>query len=515
MGLRSLTLKSRGVRRRIAPNGRKISTSSPMIKTGSGGGFLGKVMGLFSKLTGFLGQVFSKLGEIVMKGIGSALIWIKDTLEEIANFDFNKTDEELRDEIKSRNEALMGTFGGLAGRGLGSVVAVTIGVGTSLVVPIIGGRALATSLFESVSGEMLQEFWEETQSALGTIGETIKANTVAKLYMHGRQAIKRMPFDALSNLVGDEGAVFIKRSWGAAGSPSWTLVGWRDQKIEEIKKDGWRNFWEEFIDEGWDAFSEGLCLVSAELDDAANAQLLSRAQSLNGIELTPDREMPRETVKIYGSPTEITQQVHTVMATRQLLNNRDVGYIGALQEEGVWIPEHQRRRITLIWYSVKSPPWTTSSPDHKTSVRAIKKQVSIPNPRSSTGWHEVKAAMGGEGGYQSGAYYAVARMSSRRKMTVYGGSESDAMRMLEALAELSEDDIQNVSTGVRHRLGGKRIEVAKQSVQVYPAYAITARLRQSEKEEGRLLTEGYSYTEDRRKVELWRDKPPEDPSLFD
>jgi len=63
-------------------------------------------------------------------------------------------------------------------------------------------------------------------------------------------------------------------------------------------------------------------------------------------------------------------------------------------------------------------------------------------------------------------------------------------------------------------LGQRRVTADSQRVRVYPAYAITARLRQTEREEGRLLTEGYSYAEDRKRIELWREREPEDSDLF-
>jgi hypothetical protein len=436
-------------------------------------------------------------------------------MEAIGNFDFQASDAELLADIKSRNDRIYGIMGGLIGRGVGSVVAISIGVGISFAIPVIGGRALATSMLTSVSAEALEDYWGEIRAAKDEILAIKAQNIMARIYMMGRGFIKALPQQLLTSLVGEKASDFIKKQWGAKEAEPWTIVKFRDETIEKIKHNGWRQFWEEFVDEGWDAFSESMFLVAGELDDSINAHLVARDDDAEpeGIELTPDRESPRETVRIYGTPAEITQQVQTVMATHRVIGNRDVGYVGALQEEGIWIPEHQRRRLTLVSYSVKSPPWTAPSETYR-SVRAVKKQVSIPNPRASLTWSEVKQALGGSGGYGSGAYYAVGRMSSRRKMTVYGSSESSAEQLLKDLAALSEDSIQNISVGVRTMIGRRQVSASAQNVRVYPAYAITARLRQTEREEGRLLTEGYSYAEDRKRVELWREREPEDSSLF-
>jgi hypothetical protein len=512
MGLRALRLPSRAARRSIAPNGRTIATSSPTIPgTASSGGGL---TGFFSNITGFLIRSFSKLGDTLLKSLGAILRFLVGRFEAIGNFDFQASDEELLADIKSRNDRVYGIMGGLIGRGVGSVVAISIGVGISFAVPVIGGRALAASMLASVSKEMLEDYWGELRNAGQQIAELKAANAMARVYMKGRSFIKALPKSVLTGLVGEKNADFIKTKWGAKEAEPWTIVKYRDEKIEQIKHPGWRQFWEEFVDEGWDAFSEGLFLVAGELDDAANAHLLARqTQQLEGIELTPDREQPRETVRIYGTPAEIAQQTQQIMATHTVIGNRDVGYVGALQEEGIWIPEHQRRRLTLVSYSVKQPPWTVSSTEYR-SVRAVKKQVSIPNPKTGLTWSQVKQALGGTGGYESGGYYATARMSSRRKMTVYGGSESSAEQLLKELALLSEDRIQNISVGYRSMVGQRQLSASQQRVRVYPAYAITARLRQTESEEGRLLTEGYSYAEDRKRVELWREREPADSDLF-
>jgi hypothetical protein len=496
---------------------KRIAFDSPALAVNSGeggGGIISGILGIFGKIAGFVFQGLAKLGSWLIRQIPAVLRLVSGAIDFVMNFDWNASDQELADTIKERNLAVWAQLGGVAGQTVGWVASLTVGAGVSMAMPVFGSRALASLVVSNVGEEAIQEISASIRSAVSSIVENSAANVATIAYMYGRSLIKRLPENVLSSVVGDKGAKFIREKWGAEGGQSWTIAGWRDKQIEKIESPTIKAFLENFVEEAWDGFNEGLFLVADELDSAIGAQMIAREPGrVEGIELTPDREAPQERVRIYGTPQTIEVVTHQVLANSQIIGNRDVGYVGALQEEGIWIPEHQRRRLTLISYSVKQPPWTVSSTEYR-SVRAVKKQVSIPNPKTGLTWSQVKQALGGAGGYESGGYYATARMSSRRKMTVYGGSESSAEQLLKELALLSEDRIQNISVGYRSMVGQRQLSASQQRIRVYPAYAITARLRQTEREEGRLLTEGYSYAEDRKRVELWRDREPADSDLF-
>jgi hypothetical protein len=494
---------------------KRIVFDSPALAVGSGGGgIISTILGLFGKVVGFVFKGLAKLGSWLIRQIPKVLRLLTGGIDFIMNFDWNASDSELAATINQRNLAVWSQLGGVAGQTVGWVASLAVGAGVSLAMPVFGSRALASLVVSNVGDEAIDEIEGSIRAAIGSLVGNTSANIATLAYMYGRSMIKRLSAGALSGVVGDKGAKFIKEKWGAEGGQSWTIAGWRDQEIEKLESPTVQTFLESFVEESWDAFSEGMFLVADELDSALSAQLVGREPDpVDAIELYPDREVGRERVRIYGSAATIETVAQQTLAQAQVLGNRDVGYVGALQEEGIWIPEHQRRRLTLVCYSVKEPPWTVASERFR-SVRAIKKQISIPNPRTGLTWAEVKSALGGSSGFESGGYYAVGRMLSRRKMTVYGASSSSAEMLLKELAKLSSDEIQNISVGVRTQLGQQRVTAESQRVRVYPAYAITARLRQTEREEGRLLTEGYSYAEDRRRVELWREREPEDSSLF-
>ncbi|MGD1901603.1 MAG: hypothetical protein ACFB9N_05130 [Geitlerinemataceae cyanobacterium] len=507
---------SRKIRQALSDgNGLKtIEFTPPVLKGNEQGGLLGRISGFFGRVVGFLGRALSGLANWLMRGAGAILRGLVSALDFLANFDWQASDDEIKQAIQARNDATLSLVGGLAGRGLGWGASILLGAGVSMVVPVIGGRALATSILQSSGSEALEELWGETKATLRGIGFLQGSNAAARAYMAGRAFIKRLPQGALESVLGERGARFVKQSWGAKGADSWTIASWRDRRIEKIRSNGWRGFWESLVEEGWDALSEGTFIVSADIDDAVNSHLAAQSTAPDrAIEIQPDREAPDESIRVYGTPREVTSIVHGAMATAQLLGNRDVGYVGNVEGEGLWTPEHQRRRLTLFYYSVPKPPWTQASADFR-SIRAIKRQVAIPNPRRNISWQEVKTAMGGAGGFDSGVAHATARLSSRRKMTVKGATEDLAVQRLEALAALSEDTILNINVGETRKFASRDVPLRLRRIRVYPALAYTVSLTLTTEEEGRLVSEGLSYVQSEDKIEMWRDEAPENVQFF-
>lgn len=504
-------LKSRFVQRILGSLVTKLlfSSSSLSESSQSGGGFWQRAMNAIRQLV---------LGKFLRS---RAVIWavrqLLPTIEFLANFNWNATDKEIQAAIDARNAQLGGVFGSAVGSTLGWTLSIALGGGASFSIPVIGGRDLMKQVMSNLTQEAVQSLVSEYKNVLQQTVNIAAMNLIAKGYMAARGAIKKMP--NLEALFGEKGAKWVRQDWGKEGGEEISFVKWRDDKIESIKSPFWQSFAEEAVDSFWDSFSEGVYLVADELDSALNAAIAAQNEMERNrtmaIELVPDRDNPREKFVLSGKTTaEIRDKTETALQTYSLVHNRDVGYVGVTQDEGLWMPEYQRQRLTLISYSVKAPPWNEPNPNGSGTVRAAKRQINIPNPKRSITWDQVKLALGGASGYDSGAYYAVGRLNSRRKIVVYGATESEARSVLESVAELSEDRIMNITIGSRDRFGGRQVMPSQLRKRVYPAYAITAKLRLSTAEEGRIITEGLSYAEDRDRVELWRSTKPENANFF-
>ena len=515
LSLPARNLRSRGIREQVTGNSRfrdlTFSLGENLISETGGGGWFSGIADFFTRgaisLGGLIGRGISK----VWAGLGLPTSfsqigdWFFATLETLSQFDWNATDEELKQRIEGYNTQIWGIWGEVIGRGLGYITSIALGAGVAIAVPVIGSKLLAARIAGEVSKEALAQMTGEVTSAIRQTVDLSATSAVLRSYMSARNFIKRQD---LSEIIGDDAAKWVRDKWGAEGEPELTFVKLRDERIEKIKHKGLRNAVEQGIDGWWDSLRDGMVIVTRELDSEWQASFAAQREAQGqprAAEIYPDAENDRESFLIFGREQAARDSAIGLINQSRLLRNRDIGAIGPLTPEGLEIPEFQNYRLTLFCYSVPKPPWRTDD-----GKRAKKVELNVPNPRRNVRWDEIKLALGGQSGYTWGPRYAVGRFESRRKMVVYANSDEAAIARLNALALLSEDDLVSIQTGTRAYRRNESEENRRRNTQVYPAYLRSVVLRRNTDltQPGRPDIGGQTWREQSQKIDLWRDRIP-------
>jgi hypothetical protein len=504
-------LLSRRARRSSAGESgiRRLNFNNSITNQTRDGNIIGRVLNFGGKIINGLSSVvsWSKLTAV------NTWEWVVNAIERIREFDWNQTDYDLMQRIENQSVNVASAWGEVAGSVEGTLGAALIGAGIGFVLPVIGGGAVAGLIAYNVLNENFDEILSNLFNAIRTsMGAYVRSQAI-KYYINLRRWVKSWDIKALTFLFGEDNAKWIKKKWGNEGGIDQSFNARRDRKLEKIKSKELRAFQESRWDARWDSFVEGGMVVAETIDSQYQMVQLANQNSLGeqrNVELTFDTNAPEETANFIGREEIIVPQISNAVAQHQLIRNRDVGYIGSLDPEGIWLPEFQKQRLTIIFYSIEKPPFR--NPD---GTRPIRAEYNVPSPKRSLTWDVIKRACGKQG-YMWGEFYAHGRFDNRRKMIVYGQSELEAVNQLESLADLSEANITSISTGrmKERRTNSGRIK-GKRPTRVYPVFMYATKRRLTTVEEGRINAEGQTWTEQREKILLWTETaPPNGGNIF-
>ncbi|WP_293356290.1 MULTISPECIES: hypothetical protein, partial [unclassified Microcoleus] len=218
------------------------------------------------------------------------------------------------------------------------------------------------------------------------------------------------------------------------------------------------------------------------------------------IEITPDRSVPDERIVLSGPEAVMRPTVVNVLATHQMLGNRDVGVlINGTPVDEYLRPGVQERRLTIEFKEKTAPPW--KMPDGK---RARKRQVTIFDIKRGLTWEEVKLAAKQ---YTSGQRLITAQLNNGRQMQVYAGTENEGVQKIKELLKLSTAEI--LPNGIRDSgyvdPTSRRRELP---YLVYPAKAVLLWRKRSTDLDGREDLAGNIWTEKAIEFDLWPENEP-------
>jgi len=422
--------------------------------------------------------------------------WIVSGVQFIYNFDWNISDTAIDKQI----EGLWNSFGGI----LGGAVGRTIGwIGCGLV-----PAATVFSFNQSMGAYLLKEVGEQAiDEMLDAASEVINAGfrmgaqaTFLWLYKDVRRALKdpSNPFGAaLRSFMGDKKI----DNWGTG--ESWTIAKAVEKKIESIPNVFWRNFTEEAFEEGSEACIEAGFAVAGGIDAWLAQQAMQRNSLLGSdrtVEITPDRSAPDERIILSGSEAVLRPAIVQVMATHQMLGNRDVGVlINGTPVDDTVTPGVQERRLVIEFKEKTAPPWVM--PDSK---RARKRQITVFSVKRGLTWEEVKLAAKQ---YTSGQRLVNAGLTDGHQMQCYASTENEGLQKIEELLKLSTAEL--LPNGVRDS-GYVNPTARRRELPylVYPSKAVLVWKKRSSDLDGREDTAGQVWTEQRIAFDLWPENAP-------
>jgi hypothetical protein len=465
--------KSRIVRNIIGE--RTIDIFASLTSQEGEGGFLG-VLGLGGRLLGFLVQIAITVGRWLLRNLWELLV---NAYFEIVNFDWNQTDTSIEAQIAANNTAIVGALGNLIGTSAIWLTSIGIGAALSFKFPVLAGE---------VALRLAEEGGEEIRAQLIGFLNLAKDSVLRNIIMTTFLSARKMRLFGQTPI--------------AQSREPWTIADAIDEKVSRIPIDSVRAFVSNFLQSVEDAVIEVGYVVSLTIEDFYATNRLATQESLGkqrAIRLIPDQRVENETIVLSGPQTLIQQNIEATLTQHRFIYNRDVGQIVGQPIEDYLRGGTQRRKLTIVFKSTEKPPWRASPGD------AYTREVTATIPEIKTGltWQEIKTA---SKRWLWGKFRCTANLSSGRQMAVYGATGDEAEEKLRALLTLSTLDILTISISEEK---DRNSALRKHSTMMFPAYAFLLVRRSSTDLSGRTDLEGNNWREEKIRIDLWTDEPPD------
>ena len=482
---------------------RESSTGGNLIRTWSAsastttqsGGFLENIINGALRFGNFL---ISGVVSLISFSFTKLWSWIVSATQFIYNFDWNISDTAIDKQIEGLWDSFGGILGGAVGRAIG-----WIGCGLVPAATVFSfNQSLGTYLLKEVGEQALDEMLDAASEVINAGFRMGAQATFLWLYKDVRRALKdpSNPFGkALRGVLGQK----TVDNWGTG--ESWTMAKVVEEKIESIPSAFWKNFTEEAFEEGTEACIEAGFAVAGGIDAYLAQQQMTNNAVLGSdrtVEITPDRSAPDERIILSGPEAVLRPTIVNVLATHQMLGNRDVGVlINGTPVDEYLRPGVQERRLTIEFKEKQQPPWIMPG-----GKRARKRQITIFDVKRGLTWEEVKLAAKQ---YTSGQRLITAQLNNGRQMQIYAGTENEGVQKIKELLKLSTAEI--LPNGVRDS-GYVDPTPRRQELPyiVYPAKAVLLWRKRSTDLNGREDLAGNLWDEEAIEFDLWPDSEPAD-----
>lgn len=416
--------------------GQRVLDLTESFNSDSEGNIITRVFSLGTKLVGF---VVGALFNFVRWTLVDLWEFAVEAYFELKFFDWNQTDAEIQRQLRANDAIIAGALGRLAGTGLVWLTGVAVSTGLSAKFPVIAGR---------LALEIAEEGGQEVRSALSNLLLVSRNVQVQNFLMNSLLNIRRF------NLFNQTPVTQEKKPW--------TIAEQIDESIQRISSTKLRAFVENFADSVEDSIIELGYVVAFTLDDHFAAQQRANQSTfgtVRTVELTPDERVENERLVLEAPQELIIPSVQNALANHQFVHNRDIGQIIGAPEEDYFSPQPQRRKLTIVYRSVKNPPW--KDPDGQ---RAKIVTCNIPDLRPGLSWERLKR---GIPRFTWGRHRVTAQLTNGRQMTINAVSRNEGVRTIEELIKLSTTEIQRIR-------GGEEVRNIQQnrliSTPVFPAH---------------------------------------------
>lgn len=348
---------------------------------------------------GALDYLLSNLTEIVMGGLLTMYM-----------FDWNQTDEQIQQQMKANETAMITAAGRLAADGL-------IRFSTMGAVKLAKHRypridPMALAMLEEENNE---ELIAGIRSFLMASRSNLMNNAMLATYMSGRQ----MMFGAQSKK-----------------TESFIIADQIEKIAEQQKNPQIRAFLQGFVEQAEDVIFDLAFLVCNTIQATYEMNRLAASQG-NGpmrlVQVTPDKDEPETQVMLYGTQNEVMTAITEVVTQQTVLNQKDIGQIVQVGLDTALKAQRNQRLITAYFYSGNNGASTLPS-----GARAQKKELTISNVKTSVGWDELKAALTP---FDGGNYKVIAHLDDGHRLIGFFSTEAEGTRYLTDISNLCNGDI--------------------------------------------------------------------------
>lgn len=413
---------------------RKLDNKAPIDKNAIWDWFKGAVGWIAQKLwDGFLG--------ILRFNFSDTWDRLQNEYFIIYNWDFNQTDEDLENKIKSFNKQIKVIVGEQVGRTIGTVLAGGVAIGGAFML----NAQLGMYLLQEAGTEIVQDWVGEVSAAIMGIKQMNDQKTLIRRFQSFRRTMKFLIDNPMGERVASLVGIDIEkvRSWGKEKRKPWTYAGNVEKTVKSLPGD-WADIGEAALEGFGEAFWETGFIIAGALDSFFfDEALRDTPGQVNGqqrtIALVPDKTVPSERVVLSGREENLKTAIVTTLATHELLKNRDSG-ITILGNDGEEIPilNSNGIKIVIYLYNYSAPPYWTKERRKKIVVS----EVPLENvKRSSVDWNKIKSTLGTSSVLTKGNWKCTARLNNGKKLIIWTSTPNEGERVLEKLAQLLEPDI--------------------------------------------------------------------------
>lgn len=463
------------------------------------GGKTRQILGIFNKAKGFL----VGLGRFALGFRGFNLSALVDMFWAAAialwNFNWNQTDKQLDETVKSQWITFAGQLGGFVGSNLGYFTCGFIPAATTFTF----NEGLAVYLLKRVGEEYLDEMAGQVAGVVRGAVNSLAVTAFIHSYKNLRKLLKR-PGSIARKLMGDKAV----NEWGKEGGAPWSFGLKYEEAVDKIPNPYVKAFVEELGEEWFESCMEASYVIAQGVEDYMGANMVNNDTILGPertIEVTPNRDVEDEKIVLVGDQKLIKNNLVHLMAQHKLLDGKDLGEITGQPQEDYVNATPQSERLVIQFYSVSTPPWSRTL-----GTKVKRASCAIPSlDRKKLDWEKIKLACGGANGYMGGKHLATARLDNGRQMQVYGATAKEAVDMVKSMATLSTAEILTINTSRREK-EAKAVEqpdLIKNSTKMYAAYA-TLYVKKRDLNQGKLTINGKKQSERRYRIELWHKEKP-------
>jgi hypothetical protein len=505
-------LGSRAVRKTITGNNRLrlIDPSHPISnRKDDKGNFLKPLFDAGKFIFNVVGFLFNVAGSIFV----TAITWLHQGYIALKNFNWNATDDQLEKQFDSQLVALAGIWGGTLGKAVGWSVAIGLGYGVALFLPVVGSAALARTVASRAAGEGLEELAAQFKGALQQTTRVLAQGAATTAYINIRKWIKSADITTLTRFFGLGNARYIKEKWGNSGEPELSMQKWQEDRIQSIDNKYLQAFVRSLAEEAEEGFIEGGYVVAHELDAAYQAAKQAN-QNQHGkrrtVRITPDKRLKTEQIVLTGTEQELKSAIPEVLAQHRLVASKDIGQIVGMPAEDFAGTKILRRQLVLEFKGKQTPPWTTRGTDGK-RITAKEVCVTIPDAVLGLTWEKIKLA---SKPWNWGKHKCWVKLDNERIMAVYAASKSEAEKKMKEFLPLTT--AKPISWHFSEEGEKKNTRLNKKIQKVYPAFGTllvrkpTAVSSVSPVTGGKAFEDGSILDEKRQRFDLWVDKKPLD-----
>ena len=309
--------------------------------------------------------------------------------QRISNFDFNKTDEQLQNELKAHNLTMASALGALTGRSIGKAIAIGGAGIAGVTVPKISSTNLAKRLIEATTEDAKDEILGEVENLFFTVKSLLSNRLLIEGYMKFRGFLKKQPLVVLERFFDSATARYIKNTWGEPEAEPLILSEIIEEKIESISNPLVQAFVEEAIEEGYESIIESGFIIAQELDSALAEFQMRASQPVQTITVqTIANEPNSEQIVIEGSNPEVIEgQVQEAITNWRTIQSRDIGNIIARDVE-ILRSNPQSRRLEITFKSRPHPPFVNADGSNADTAT-----LTIPNVKQNISFDKLQRTL--------------------------------------------------------------------------------------------------------------------------